>query len=219
MIKSLVARMATLTVVAIASVLIAACGDDGTVQAGSEETAAKGNSFDRGFATAMVPHHESAVEMAKFAQERGEHQEIRKLADDIIRTQSAEIDTLRKLDQRLESAGVETEALAMEEHEMGMTGDAKTLATAVPFDREFIDMMIPHHQGAIRMAREEQAKGADPEAKRLADEIINAQAREIEQMNAWRKQWYGAASPTGGVPKTEATSSEDSEKHPAGHSG
>ena len=194
--------MATLFVLALTSVLIAACGDDGTMQAGGQEGAEEsGNSSDRGFATMMIPHHESAVEMAKIAQERSQRKEIVELADEIIRTQSAEIETLRGLDQRLESAGVEAPSMA--EHDMGMSEDMSKLEDADPFDREFIDMMIPHHQSAIEMARDELADGADPEAKRLAQEIIDAQAREIEQMNAWRKEWYGATSPAGGVPNAD----------------
>lgn len=210
--------MVTLVALALVSVGLVACGDDATTQAAGEEaTEPTGNSFDRGFATAMIPHHESAVEMAKVAKSRGDHQEIVKLADDIVRTQSAEIETLRALDQRLESAGVEAQEPAMGEHEMGMRGDAQALEDASPFDREFIDMMIAHHQSAIRMARQERVKGADREAKRLAQAIIDAQAREIEQMNAWRKDWYGATSPAGGVPEADATSPESSEKQPAGH--
>jgi len=66
------------------------------------------------------------------------------------------------------------------------------LQTASPFDREFIDMMVPHHQGAIVMAQLELAKGTNATTKRLARSIIGAQQREIREMNAWRTKWYGA---------------------------
>jgi uncharacterized protein (DUF305 family) len=72
---------------------------------------------------------------------------------------------------------------------------------AKPFDRKFIDMMIPHHQGAIRMARAELAKGRNAKLRSIARGIITAQAKEIRQMNSWRKAWYGKTSPAGGVPK------------------
>jgi len=56
------------------------------------------------------------------------------------------------------------------------TGDA---------DVDFVQGMIPHHQGAIDMAKIELERGKDPEIKKLAQDIINAQEVEIKQMNAW----------------------------------
>lgn len=49
-------------------------------------------------------------------------------------------------------------------------------------DRQFVDSMIPHHSGAILMCRE--ADIEDPELLTLCDEIIEAQRREIDQMEA-----------------------------------
>ena len=71
---------------------------------------------------------------------------------------------------------------------------------AESFDVQFVDMMVPHHQGAIRMARVELARGKNPKLKALAQSIIASQSREITQMNSWRRGWYGAASPAGGIP-------------------
>jgi len=60
-------------------------------------------------------------------------------------------------------------------------------------DRDFVTMMIPHHQGAIDMARALLLYGKDPQMRRLAQEIITDQESEIQLMQLWLKQ-HGANS-------------------------
>lgn len=62
------------------------------------------------------------------------------------------------------------------------------------FDLRFIDAMTPHHQGAVEMAKEAQQKSKRPEIQKLAADIIQAQDKEINQMNQWRQAWYPTAS-------------------------
>jgi uncharacterized protein (DUF305 family) len=64
-----------------------------------------------------------------------------------------------------------------------MTGDA---------DHDFVNMMIPHHQGAIDMARAELQHGKDPMLRRLAQSIIAAQEKEIMEMSQWQTKHPGS---------------------------
>lgn len=66
----------------------------------------------------------------------------------------------------------------------GKAGDA--------FDRAFIEEMIVHHEGAVEMAEQALEKALRPEIKEMAADIIEAQTREIQMMQKWLKEWYGA---------------------------
>jgi uncharacterized protein (DUF305 family) len=55
-------------------------------------------------------------------------------------------------------------------------------------DVDFVESMIPHHQGAIDMAKIELQYGKDPEMKKLAGQIVQARETEIRQMQAWLQQ-------------------------------
>jgi uncharacterized protein (DUF305 family) len=186
------------------------------VSGGQATAATKVNAVDRAFVREMVPHHEMAVEMARMAEMQGQHAEIKTAAAAIVKDQSAEIRTLKSIARRLGVTPLKMPSgntmdqqmmrdamtLGLSMDAMGMSMDMKALDGAKPFDRKFIDMMITHHQGAIRMARAERAKGKDAHLRQIGAAIITAQSKEIRQMNAWRKRWYGATSPSGGVPKS-----------------
>ena len=194
---------------------LAACGgaEEPTAADPASQGEAAGNPMDRAFVAEMIPHHESAVDMAEIALERGEGEFVKRLARDIVRTQNEEIATMRRIDRELAGQGVERGR--MSGHGMGMEMDDGAMAElreADPFGRAFIDEMIPHHQGAIRMARLELEQGQNADLEQLTKAIIDAQAREIREMNAQREKRFGAPSPAGGVP-AEAEQGAGAEEH------
>ncbi|TGE03878.1 DUF305 domain-containing protein [Hymenobacter fodinae] len=74
-------------------------------------------------------------------------------------------------------------------------------------DASFAAMMVPHHQGAVDMARLQLLYGQDPELRRLAQSIIAEQQIEIQQMQAWLRQHNAlnvSPAPTPPAPPTPA---------------
>lgn len=185
--------LAGLAGVAVAA-LLAACG--GSSGGGERGLAAPGRATDREFIAAMIPHHQGAIAMARVATRRAEHPEIRRLAQSIISAQEREIRELRLVHRDLfggEPGSARPQLLGLSMSEAGMAHDTAMLETARPFDRAFIDMMIPHHEGAVRMAKVVLKRGSDPRLKRLARDIVRTQTAEIRSMKRWRQQWYGSS--------------------------
>jgi uncharacterized protein (DUF305 family) len=202
----------------ITAIAVAACGDDESGQGAS----ASGGKSDQAFLEAMIPHHESAVQMANVAKQRGQHREIQQLAVGIVAEQSKEIMQMERIHKRLFGSEIipdpgAHEELGLSAKEAGMEhmDAAAALERARPFDRAFIDEMVGHHQGAIRMARAALSRTRDSEIKNLADAIVAAQTNEIVQMNDWRRAWYGRESPAGGPPE-ETEPEMPTEEHHSG---
>jgi uncharacterized protein (DUF305 family) len=150
-----------------------------------------GKYSDERFIDAMVPHHQGAIEMAQVALKNAEHEEIKQLSRNIISSQQAEIEELSSI--KKEEFGTSEVPMEMSQEQMrsmGMMMDPQELANKEPFDKAFIDAVIPHHQSAIEMAKVAHEKSHNPRIKELAEKIMSAQQAEIEQMTHWRQQWY-----------------------------
>ncbi|MEH1867918.1 MAG: DUF305 domain-containing protein [Nostoc sp.] len=156
--------------------------------------------FDLRFIDAMIPHHQGAVEMANVAQVKSKRPEIKKLADNIIKSQNQEITQMKQWRQAwYPKAGDKPMAYNSQMgHMMEMSSDQmKTMmmsqdlgAADAEFDLRFINAMIPHHEGAVTMGQDALSKSKRPEIKKLAQEIVKAQEIEIKEMQQWRKAWY-----------------------------
>ena len=155
------------------------------------------NATDVGFAQGMIPHHAQAVEMADMAIATSTNADVLALAKQIKSAQNPEIETMTGWLQGWGQAVPSTASMADGGHEMtnmsgmmmdGMMSDAdmKRLesSTGTAFDRLWLELMIQHHEGAVRMAKDELADGKNPDAKALAQAIITSQQAEISKMNA-----------------------------------
>jgi uncharacterized protein (DUF305 family) len=159
--------------------------------------------FDQRFIDMMVPHHEAAIAMAEIARSRATREELRALADEIIDAQSAEIGQLRAwreswfgssetppMEAMPMLPGVRMGGELMIGDRMDIRDDVEQLRSAEPFDQAFIDAMIQHHSAAIDAARSALSYSSRDEIRRLAEAIIDAQSREIDQLREWRPSSY-----------------------------
>ncbi|GAA3673918.1 DUF305 domain-containing protein [Lentzea roselyniae] len=161
--------------VALAAVLLTACGSPATH-----------NSADVAFAQGMVPHHEQALEMSELVASRTENPHVINLAARISKAQQPEIDRMNGW-LREWSAPVKAESHSSHDHpenhgmvELGNLSDLE----GTEFDRQWLSLMIQHHRGAVEMARKHLSAGTDPETRKLAQDVITAQEKEIAEMES-----------------------------------
>jgi uncharacterized protein (DUF305 family) len=157
--------------------------------------------LDLRFIDAMTPHHQGATEMAKEAQQKSKRPEIQKLAANIIKDQDKEIAQMKQWRKAWYPKASSTPMAysAQMGHMMAMSSEQKKGmmmsqdlgAADADFDLRFLNAMLPHHEGAVTMAKEVLGKTKRPEVKQLAKEIVTSQEAEIKQMKDWRKTWYG----------------------------
>jgi uncharacterized protein (DUF305 family) len=186
---------------AVVALGVAGCGgdDDSEPAAGEQTTVAWGQvPFDRAFIDAMVPHHQMAIEMAREAKEAGlSAPELIMIADDIIITQQAEIDQMLEWREQWfssserEPVAAALEVLGLSPAEAGMEHSATDVAAVDDVNQAFAGMMIGHHTGAIRMVEPAKEKAGHDELKTLAAEIIAAQQREIDLIQAFFQGAHG----------------------------
>lgn len=148
------------------------------------------NDPDTAFAKGMLGHHRGAVDMAKIELKYGTDETMRKLAQDIIDSQQLEIDILNKwLASHPDAPKPKPNTEAMQEayvkgtntmHSDMMLGIAEPVA-----DMAFARGMLPHHIGAVDMAKVQLQYGTDEEMRKLAQDIIDAQQPEIELIQNW----------------------------------
>jgi uncharacterized protein (DUF305 family) len=142
---------------------------------------------EREFLVEMIGHHTMAVEMAEMAQEKATHQELKDMADDIVRTQTAEIRQMRGWLRSWYGRRVDEDEMDMDDHEdMQMLEEA----TGPEFEVRFMAMMSVHHAQAVERATAVRKSRIHPQVRRLTRDIISAQEREIDQLQEWLVDWY-----------------------------
>jgi uncharacterized protein (DUF305 family) len=158
---------------------------------------------DREFVAMMAPHHQGAIDMAKVELRYGHNQKLLRIAQGIVVEQLQEIAAMRlaigepALPTWVTNGAHEAPAAAPS-HTANPAGDAPFVSQSNAamdkmmtdmavkptgdVDHDFVAMMVPHHQGAIDMAKAELQYGQNPQLKTVAQEIVVDQMQEIALM-------------------------------------
>ena len=147
--------------------------------------------YDLQFIDTMIAHHKGAVDMAKMVEGKTQNPDIKKFAAQIIADQEKEISQMKDWREKWfagKPAAINMEMPGMMDS-MKMDMAKLTNSKDKEFDLAFIDVMTPHHVGAVTMAKEALQKSEKAEIKTLAGQIIKAQEAEIKMMGEWKTKW------------------------------
>ena len=190
-------RAALVVATTLTAGALAACssGSDGSMSgmdhdktpmsASDTSTTADGRQGDIMFAQMMIPHHEQAITMADLALDPSAKAsgQVRDFAKDIKGAQGTEIQTMEGW---LEDWDAPTASSSGMDHGSGMMTQEEMAklesATGAEFDKQWLTLMIKHHQGAVTMAEQVLTTTEDDAVERMAKAIVKAQKAEIEAM-------------------------------------
>ena len=139
---------------------------------------------DKDYAAMMKVHHMGALKMAQVQAAKGTDAQLKQLAQQMITEQQNEINTFEAFISGNSSAnnGDVFYKAAMK----GMNDMKMEMDHSGSIDKQFAQMMIPHHQGAIDMSNMYLKNGAqDAKLKELANKIISDQQKEIKELQTW----------------------------------
>ncbi|MEJ6982456.1 DUF305 domain-containing protein [Pedobacter sp. P351] len=146
---------------------------------------------DVDFAMMMKGHHQGAVDMAQAQLSSGSDAKLKEMAQKIVDAQQSEIAELDKFLEANKSAAKNYDPMDKEkgfgkimDKNMSMMMDMPKTEGDSP-DKQFVQMMIPHHQSAVYMAEGFLQSGKDPMLISMAKKMIADQNKEIEEFKKW----------------------------------
>jgi uncharacterized protein (DUF305 family) len=181
----------------------------GTPAAGMDHMAME---FDQMYIDMMIPHHQSIIAMAQAALPRLQDERLHEIAQAVIEDQGAEIAQLQEyreawygdpnpmpMDDAM-MAAMEQMMPGMADREsmvamMDAEASVAAFCAAENADLAFIDLTIPHHEMAIAASEAALEQATHPEIQEVAQQVIDAQEREIDELSAIRQELTGEAMP------------------------
>lgn len=136
----------------------------------------------------MIPHHEAAVSMAENIMKYSDNDQVKQLAANIIRDQLAGIGKLEALKNSLKmnpKVNKQAEASYLKSYNTIYKTMITAMQDAKPtgnIDKDFLEEMIPHHEGAIKMSQNILKYTQNNELKTILQNIITTQQKQVTEM-------------------------------------
>lgn len=143
--------------------------------------------FDIDYANIMIANHQGAIDMALIEVEKGTNQKIKMMAQSIIATQTDEQAKLKEILEKAKS----TQTKSKENHPelqnamKRMMDKMKEIPLTGKTDKDFVIMMILHHESAIEMSRSLPFHGKNRALKQLAQKISTDQTKNVKEFKNW----------------------------------
>ena len=144
--------------------------------------------FDLDFASMMILHHQAAIDMSKEELAKGTDAWVRTMAQKIITAQQAEIAEMQQFVSSYKPASSAQNAEKHNElHETmkKMIDEMHSVNLSGNTDRNYVQLMIPHHEAAVTMANDDISHGNQSKLKIMAQKMVADQTREIQEFKVF----------------------------------
>lgn len=141
--------------------------------------------FDLDYAKMMIEHHEGGIDMARTLSNKGENEELKKMAEATIDMNQGDIGILKDFIDEYNESGKKHDISILQNtmqknmnamHHMDLNGN---------MDQDFAKMMSAHHEHAIELAKMELEHGISPTMKDMAKKVIDTHQKEIGKLKDW----------------------------------
>lgn len=142
--------------------------------------------FDMDFANMMIEHHQGAIDMSEEELKSGTDEKMKAKAQNIITKQKDEQNKLKDIVKNSKPMKMDMGKHDELSKEMdNMKTDLSKMQMSGNTDKDFATMMISHHEGAVKMSKDELSHGMNTELKQMSKKVIDDQTKEIAEFKSW----------------------------------
>jgi uncharacterized protein (DUF305 family) len=141
--------------------------------------------FDLDWANMMIEHHQGGIDMAQVELSQGKDEKMKAKAQEIITKQKDEQQKLRDMVSSHKPSDMKHGEGELEKHMNDMMNTMQSMKMSGDVDKDFVTMMMHHHEHGIAMATMEVKNGMNDELKKMAQKSITDQEKDVKEFRQW----------------------------------